>query len=381
MNLDEVREHIDRIDTQLIGLFNERLDLAPHVVKAKLEMNKPVFDPAREREKLAQVAQNAPDDRKAQLISLFSLLMNMNKIEQNRYLASLEDDPQSKQALGMILPLDAQFPLTATVACQGVEGAYSQIAATRLFKAPSITFFDTFDGVFRAVRDGLCDYGVLPIENSTAGSVNAVYDLLAQYRFSIVRSLRLKIDHNLVAKRDARLEDIREVVSHEQALAQCADYLEKIGAKASAVGNTAQAAEIVAASDRDDIAALCSRNCKDLYGLEIIQQDVQDSDNNYTRFVVITKEAAIYPGADRTSLMLTLPHQPGSLYRVLERFYALDINLVKLESRPIPGHDFDFMFYFDLICPVGSQAFSALLDSLNDVCEQYTYFGTYQEVL
>ena len=204
MNLEDVREHIDRIDAQLIKLFNERLDLAPRVVKAKLEMGKPVFDPGRERDKLASIAQVAPQDRQAQLISLFSLLMNMNKIEQNRYLASLDQKPQSKSAINTLLPADAQFPITASVACQGVEGAYSQLAASKLFKVPSITFFDTFEGVFRAVRDGLCDYGVLPIENSTAGSVNAVYDLLAQYRFSIVRSLRLKIDHNLVAKPGTR---------------------------------------------------------------------------------------------------------------------------------------------------------------------------------
>lgn len=124
MNLEEVREHIDRIDAQLIKLFNERLDLAPRVVKAKLEMGKPVFDPGRERDKLAGIAQAAPQDRQAQLISLFSLLMNMNKIEQNRYLASLDQKPQSKRAINTLLPADAQFPVTASVACQGVEGAY-----------------------------------------------------------------------------------------------------------------------------------------------------------------------------------------------------------------------------------------------------------------
>ncbi len=211
--------------------------------------------------------------------------------------------------------------------------------------------------------------------------MNAVYDLLAQYRFSIVRSLRLKVDHNLVAKRGVRRQDIREVVSHEQALAQCARYLSGLGVKTTAVDNTAQAAEFVAGSDRSDLAALCSRSCKNLYDLEIVEADVQDSDNNYTRFVVIAREPVIYPGADRTSLLMTLPHEPGSLYRVLERFYALDINLVKLESRPIPGRDFDFMFYFDLICPVGSESFAALLDSLGDVCEDCTYFGSYLEVL
>lgn len=381
MTLDDVRRELDEIDSQLIELFDRRLDLAPEVAKAKLSMNKPVFDPERERRKLASITARARDDRAPQLISLFSLLMSMNKIEQNRYLAGLDEGGMTRKALDSLLPATAHFPLSATVACQGVEGAYSQIAASRLFKIPSISYFDTFEGVFRAVSEGCCEFGILPIENSTAGSVNAVYDLLAQYRFSIVRSLRLKVDHNLVAKRGVRRQDIHEVVSHEQALAQCARYLSGLGAKTTAVGNTAQAAEFVASSDRSDLAALCSRSCKNLYDLEIVEADVQDSDNNYTRFVVIAREPVIYPGADRTSLLMTLPHEPGSLYRVLERFYALDINLVKLESRPIPGRDFDFMFYFDLICPVGSESFAALLDSLGDVCEDCTYFGSYLEVL
>ena len=231
------------------------------------------------------------------------------------------------------------------------------------------------------MRDGSSTYGVLPIENSTAGSVNAVYDLIAKYRFSIVRSIRLKIDHNLLAKPGVSKADISEVYSHEQAIAQCSEYLERLGVTVHACENTAQAAAFVAESPRRDIAALSSRDCAALYGLTAIDEDVQDSDNNYTRFVVISAEPMIYPGATRTSLMLTLTHEPGALYRVLERFYALDINLVKLESRPIAGRDFEFMFYFDLDCPVGTQALATLLDALDDVCEHYTYFGSYTEVM
>ena len=273
------------------------------------------------------------------------------------------------------------FPATASVACQGVEGAYSQIAACKLFRVPGITFFNTFEGVFRAVHEGLCDFGVLPIENSTAGSVNAVYDLLAEYSFSIVRSLRLKIDHNLLARPGVQRENIREVYSHEQAIAQCSDYLEKLGVTAHELKNTAQAAEFVSRSSRADIAALSSRDCAALYGLDVLESNVQDSDNNYTRFIVVSAEPKIFPGATRTSLMLTMKHEPGSLYRVLERFYALDINLVKLESRPIPGLDFEFMFYFDIESPAGTEPLDTLLDSLDDVCESVKYFGSYTEVL
>lgn len=381
MDLDECRARIDEIDAGLLSLFDERLDLAAAIAKAKRGQGRAVFDPARERRKLLGIAREAGPARSAQATALFSLLMSMNKAEQQRVLAAGDPASESSRARASWLPVETPFPSAATVACQGVEGAYSQIAACRLFAIPDITYFESFEGVFRAVRDGFSEFGVLPIENSTAGSVNAVYDLLGEYRCHIVRSLRQKIDHNLMARPGARLEDVREVLSHEQALAQCIGYLERLGARPVVCENTALAAETVAGSDRADLAALASRSAADLYGLEILDRDVQDSDNNYTRFVVISAEPRVYPGATKTSLMLIVKHAPGALYRVLERFYALDINLVKLESRPIPGRDFQFAFYFDLECPVGAPAFETLLDSLGDVCERFEYFGSYQEML
>ena len=382
MGLSEVRRELDGIDGQLIELFCRRMALARDVAEAKRGTGKAVFDPAREREKLLDVAARVPRDLQPQATALFSLLMSMNKAEQQKILRAGDGTSPASRALARMAPSSEPFPAAATVACQGVEGAYSQQAACRLFRIPGITYLDTFEGVFRAVRDGSCEFGVLPIENSTAGSVNAVYDLLAEYRFSIVRSLRLKIDHNVLAPSGVRLTDVREVLSHEQALAQCAGYIERRGWKATVCENTAKAAELVAASGRRDLAALSSLDCADLYGLDALDRDVQDSDNNYTRFVVISATPCIYPGATRSSIMLGLRKtQPGALYRVLERFFALDINLVKLESRPIPGHDFDFVFYFDLDCPPGSPSFSALLDSLDDVCSWFTYFGSYTEVL
>lgn len=382
MELAEVRKELDGIDGQLIELFCRRMALARDVAEAKRGTGKAVFDPAREREKLRDVASRVPAGLQPQATALFSLLMSMNKAEQQKVLRSGQTNAPSARALRNLAPSTEPFPSTARVACQGVEGAYSQQAACRLFRLPAITYRDTFAGVFRAVRDGVCEFGVLPIENSTAGSVNAVYDLLADYRFSIVRSLRLKIDHNVLAVPGTSLAGVREVLSHEQALAQCAGYIEQKGWKATVCENTAKAAELVAASGRTDLAALSSIGCADLYGLDVLDRDVQDSDNNYTRFVVVSATPRIYPGATRSSIMLGLQKtQPGALYRVLERFFALDINLVKLESRPIPGRDFDFVFYFDLDCPPSSPSFSELLDSLDDVCSWYTYFGSYTEVL
>ena len=381
MDLSVIREKIDRIDTTLLEAFTERMDIATEVAKSKIEMGKAVYDPARERAKLQNLASRVPAKYEAQALALFKLLMSMSKAEQQAYINGLAGATVSERARQVVAPLDEPFPVTASVACQGVEGAYSQIAACKLFDVPNITFFDNFEGVMKAVRDGFCEFGVLPIENSTAGSVNAVYDLLAQYDFHIVRSLRLKIEHNLLVKPGTKLDDVREVYSHGQALTQCAGYIEDHGFTPNKFLNTAMSAEFVANSERTDVAAIASRSCAALYGLEVAESNIQDSDANYTRFVVISAKPLVYPGANRTSLRITTSNEPGALYRVLERFYALNINLIKLESRPIPGRDFEFMFYFDLDCAFGSESLNKLLDSIDDVCEGFTYFGSYTEVL
>jgi len=240
--------------------------------------------------------------------------------------------------------------------------------------------FDSFEGVFRAVDQGLCRYGVLPLENSTAGSVNRIYDLLAQYNFYIVRSARLKVDHCLLANRGVKKSEIREIVSHEQALAQCENYLKAMGVKATAVENTAVAAKLVASSGRDDLAALSSGSCAELYDLNVLEAGVQDSASNFTRFICISKNLEIYPGADTTSISMVLPHEPGSLYATLGRFYTLGINLKKLESRPLPGSDFEFMFYFDLESSVYSDVFPAIFEDIEGACSKFQYLGSYCEV-
>ena len=176
--------------------------------------------------------------------------------------------------------------------------------------------------------------------------------------------------------------DIKEIVSHEQAINQCSEFLKKLeGVKITCVANTALASKMVAESDRSDLAALSSHNCAELYGLNCIEANVQDKGNNYTRFICISKKPEIYPGADRTSIMAVLPHKPGSLYRVLSRFYTLGIDLIKLESRPIPDRDFEFMFYFDFQTSVYSDEFVQLICELEDVCEEFKYLGSYSEVV
>ena len=380
MDLKDCREKINEIDEQMVRLFEERMEVSAEIAKYKKENRLPIYDGARERSKLEAVNEQLPEHLRDYGLSLYSLLMDLSKTYQHRTLGeSSEVSERIEQAIRNTPPL---FPEKAVVACQGVEGAYSQTAAERLFKYPNLFFFETFDAVFSAVDKGLCRYGVLPVENSTAGTVNRVYDLMLKHHFHIVRSVRVKIDHNLLVKPGTKLQDIREVYSHEQAISQCRGFLSELsGVKAVPVENTAVAAKIVASSDRTDVAALSSRSCMDLYGLTCLKASVQDSSNNYTRFVCIAKDPEIYPGADRTSLMMVLPHTPGSLYKVLSRFYALGINLNKLESRPLPDRNFEFMFYFDLETSVYSPEFRQLMAELPSLCDSFSYLGSYSEVI
>lgn len=379
MSLKEYRNEIDRIDGEILRLFQNRMDVAERIADYKRENGLPVLDAGRERDKLNAIAQAVPEDMRGGMRALYAMVFDQSRARQReRSGGKTELRMQVEKALEDTPKL---FPQDAAVACQGVEGAYSQIACGRIFKNPQIMYFNTFESVFSAIESGLCRYGILPIENSSAGSVKKVYDLMQRHDFRIVRSARLKVDHNLLVKPGAKLSDVREVVSHEQALSQCADYLEKLGVKISRCENTAAAARLAAQSERNDIAAIASRRCAALYGLEIADADVQDFGNNYTRFICISKDLEIYPGADRTSVSMILPHEPGSLCKVLMRFYALGINIVKLESRPIPERDFEFNFYFDLDTSVYSDEFGRMLDDLAAVSEEFRYFGSYSEVI
>ena len=379
MDLSQYREQIDRIDDELIQLFARRMETAAQIAQWKRQAGKPVMDAGRERAKLLDVMGKCPDEFKDYAVSLYSLLFELSRSYQHRILDSSSAlTEQISAAIAHTAPL---FPKTASVACQGVEGAYSQLACEKLFRLPNIFYFNSFDAVFSAIEKGLCRYGIIPLENSTAGSVNKVYDLMMRHNFRIVRSVRLKVDHNLLVKPGTKLEDIQEIYSHEQAINQCARYLQKFsGVKIIPCENTAMAAKYVSEAG-GGAAALSSRSCAKLYGLACLEESVQDQGNNYTRFICISKDLEIYPGADRTSLMLVLPHTPGSLYKVLSRFYALGINLNKLESRPLPERDFEFMFYFDLDTPVYSPQFIQLMGELQNICEEFNYLGSYSEVI
>ena len=380
MDIQDMRKEIDAIDDQLVQLFSQRMAVAARIADYKKAEKLPIFMPAREREKLADVAEKAGPEMANYTRVLYSMLFELSRSYQSKRNDTVS--PLYDEITKAINNTPKLFPQTPMVACQGVEGAYSQIACEKIFKNPFIMYFKNFDAVFTAIEQGLCQYGILPIENSTAGSVKKVYDLMIRHNFSIVRSFRLKIDHNLLALPGAKLENIREIYSHEQAINQCCEFLQKLtGVKIIPMENTAVAAEAVAKSGRTDVAAISSRSCAELYGLKTLATSVQDKGNNYTRFICISKKMEIYPGSDKTSIMMVLNHRPGALYRVMARLYALGINVTKLESRPLPDRDFEFMFYFDLDTSIYSEEFVQLMCELDDLCEEFKYLGSYSEVV
>ena len=380
MKLEEIRKDIDKVDSQIADLFKERMALSLDIAKAKQEGNLPVVNASREKEILHRISNEVGEPLDGYARILFNTLFDLSRSYQNNYLSRVSDiGERIEKALEETPKL---FPKKAVVACQGVEGSYSQAACEKLFEVPSTMYFNSFEGVFNAVEKGLCQYGILPIENSSYGSVGTVYDLMRNYNFHIVKSIRLRINHSLLAKPGTKLKDVKEVFSHEQAIGQCGEFLKTLkDVKITICENTARAAKMVAESERDDVAAICSRDCMELYGLESLNNNIQVSDNNYTRFICISKNLEIYPGANKISLMLTLPHRPSSLYHMIAKFAALGVNLTKLESRPVPGSDFEFMFYFDMEASVYSPELVNLLGQLENQPELFVFLGSYSETI
>ncbi len=376
MAIDEIRKEIDELDRELLPIILKRMELS---AKASEESGlSPAEIKGREREMLKWATERG-GDMEPYIHRFYSSLFELGRAYRECR------DPGStkvRKMLAEVLEKDfGEFPQSGTVAVQGVEGANSQMAADSLFPRGNLMFFKSFEAVFDAVESGLCRFGVIPIENSSNGSVRAAYELLNRKNVSIVKSTRLCIRHELLAKPGTKLSDIREIRSHEQALGQCSEFLKSLGGKVSVVpcANTAMAAELASRSEFGDIAAIASHPACELYGLVPIAENIQNSDNNYTRFICISKEREIYPGADRISLILALKHRPGALYEILARLTALEINLIKLESCPIVGHDFEFMFFFEMQGSVRDPRVAAMLETLEQTCESFKFLGNYAE--
>lgn len=386
-SLTAIREEIDRIDGELIPLLCRRMDCSREVAAYKAAHHMPVLNPQREEDILRRVrqacepldTQHAGYGEAAALI--FSAMMDVSRALQHRQLGAGESlRRRLDAAFGPLIPGDR-----ARVACAGCAGAYADKAAGYLFpetrqEPHRPLFVSTFADVFAAVRDGRADYGVLPVENSSTGSVNEVYDLMMAHRFSIAAAVEVPIRHCLLAVPGATMDTVKTVYSHHQGLSQCAEFIAAKGWEAHPFANTAMAARMVAEKGDVTIAAIASEQSGDIYGLDILSDKIQIVENNCTRFIVISSKLVISPEADRISLIFGLPHTTGSLYKVLARFAAEGLNLTKIESRPIRTGDFEYAFYLDFEGSVTQKGTMDLLCALSDEMPFFSFLGNYPEL-
>ena len=378
MDANEIKTKIDAIDDEIAALYLKRMSLESDIVKDAGRDVATTDGSLVDRATLNRVTAEMPDEIKLYAKQVFDSIFNTAKAYRSRCV-HLESKVKNEidEALAKGCP---PFPVSASVACQGVAGSYAQIATDKMFGLSDILYFKDWNAVFNAVESGLCEYGVLPIENSSVGSVNSVYDLMRKHNCYIVRSVRLRVQHYLLANAGTELKDIKEIYSHRQALEQCAEFIRGLkDVKVHVTENTAGAARGVAESGRKDVACISSRDCAGIYGLKVIMPNIQDNENNYTRFIAISKELQIFEDSDKISIMVNLPHEAGSLNKLLNRFSTLGLNLTKLESRPIGNTDFEFAFYFDFEASVRAPEVRRLLSDLAAASSDFVFLGNYAE--
>lgn len=373
-DLGEIRIEIDKIDTELIELFKKRMDCAKAVGLYKKENNIPVLNQNRENEILDNVEEKGGEyGSHARL--LFSNIMELSRALQHNIVGS------GKKLHADILNASSKMQTeNVKVGYQGIKGANGHEATLKLFPNGDAVNYKTFADVFDAVDREEVTYGVLPVENSTAGSVSAVYDLILKHRFYIVKALDLPIDYCLAGLKQSEFSDIEKVWSHPQSLSQCANYIAKNNFDSTPFENTAVAAREVASEKRLNVAAICSYKAAEEYGLKILDNHLQDDKGNTTRFIVISKTLCIPENANKISLCFSLPHVTGSLYGLLCRFNSLGLNLTKIESRPRKGKDFEYLFYLDFSGSVYSDNVIDLISQLSEEMPEFSFLGNYCEL-
>lgn len=375
MDLKDLRNEIDKLDDELVPLLLKRMDISRQVAEYKVANGIPVLNEQREQEVLDLVAKDCGEQGEA-MKTVFSSIMDASRALQHKIIGGGQElrDSVENAIHGESLTANGE-----PIACQGVDGAYSGKAAKAIFPDSPIIFHKQFEDVFEAVNQNKAMFGIIPVENSTAGSVHESYDLIMKYRFYVVGAYDLKIDHCLCAKEGVSFEDIENVYSHPQALSQCNIFLKNFDFTGINFSNTAAAAKKVSESEKNNIAAICSESAAKKYGLKILRKGIQNVTNNTTRFIVISKKLVIDDDAEKISLIFSAPHRTGSLYRVLGRFSMTGLNLTKLESRPVANGKFDYYFYVDILGAVKDEATLDLLCALSDELPEFTFLGNYNE--
>lgn len=375
MDLLELREKLDGIDEQIVRLYEERMEICSQVADYKIATGKKVLDKSREEEKLRKVRALAHNDFNACGVQeLFEQIMSMSRKLQYHKLSE-------KGAIGKLpfIGVDGIDKQKARVVFQGAEGAYSQMAMIQYF-GPDVNCFhvDTFRDAMCAIEEGSADYAVLPIENSTAGIVNEIYDMLAEFENYIIGEQIIRIEHCLLGVPGTNLEQIKTVYSHPQSLMQSARYLNAHGDwRQISMQNNAFAARKV--SDDKDMsqAAIASEHAAKIYGLDILERGVNQSETNSTRFIIVTNQKIFLKDAGKVSICLEVPHESGSLYHMLSHFIYNGLNMTRIESRPIEGRNWEYRFFIDFEGNLADGAVKNALRGLREEARNMRVLGNY----
>lgn len=374
MDLLELRDQIDEIDRQMVELYEKRMAVCGQVAEYKIETGKKVFDRVREEEKIRKVKALTHSDFSARAVEeLFEQIMSVSRKLQYQLLAE-------HGSIGRLpfMGVDALTEGKTRVVFQGAEGAYSQAAMMQYFGDQIDSFHvDTFRDAMSAIEEGSADFAVLPIENSTAGIVSDIYDLMVEFENYIVGEQIIKIEHCLLGLPGTKLEDIRTVYSHPQSLMQSARFLNNYAWKQISMQNNAFAAKKVLEDGDKTQAAVASAYAGEIYGLEVLKQGINQSDTNSTRFIIVTNQKVFLKDAGKISICFEIPHQSGSLYHMLSHFIYNNLNLCKIESRPIEDRNWEYRFFVDFEGNLSDSAVKNALRGLRDEARNMKILGNY----
>ena len=374
MDLGDLRKQIDSVDEQIVSLYEERMDICKHVAEVKIETGKKVFDREREKEKIARVKSLTHNDfNRTGIGELFEQIMSMSRKLQYQLLAE-------KGSMGRLpfIGVDSLVDDRVRVVFKGAEGAYSKEDMHKYFGEEVNSFHvDTFRDACCAIEEGSADFAVLPIENSTAGIVNEIYDLLVEFENYIVGEQIIRIEHCLLGVPGTRMEDIRTVFSHPQSLMQSARFLAEHDWKQISLPNNAFAARKVAQEGDCTQAAIASEYAGKVYGLEVLKKPVNQSETNSTRFIIITNQKIFRKDAKKVSICFEIAHESGSLYHMLSHFIYNNLNMTKIESRPIEGRNWEYRFFVDFDGNLADSAVKNALRGLRDEAQNMRILGNY----
>lgn len=372
LNLDEIRVQIDKVDENLTKLFEERMDLVIKVAKYKEERNQKIFDSDREKkviEKNKSYLQNHEYDKS--LVDFYNSLMSISRRFQAKQIFSVKESDDVSE-LEKLVENAGTRKANPVVVYQGVPGAYSEEAMVSVFGEDVRNVnVKEFEDVFKKLKEDDVDYGVLPIENSSTGSISEVYDYLREYGYFVVGETSVKVDQNLLALPGTKLEEIEEVYSHQQGLSQSEDFLKNYEWKQVPFRNTAESALLVKNEGDKRKAAIASRRAAKLYSLEIIASSINFNTNNCTRFIVIGKNLEIDHSSNKVSILFSAPHKAGSLYGALSYFAENNLNMLRIESRPVVAKSWEYFFYIDF---EGNLKDPDLRKAIADIEKNSTYF-------